>query len=374
MGSPTVLERAKRYCGWLQRIVLAGAIWAVLVVAGSLPNPAEAYRFLIFGPDSTIVTSSSRPPFVTWDPMLWPPGEAVEVGIVEDPTWSSGTLGRLERLTEDALGYWSGVDTADLKFAVRRVSPDIYEEAEEGLFVVVKDEGASTRARGAVWARARDRRAVLLGCRVTIPDRYLSATHLGTAYLVYVLIHEFGHCLGLHHSAVYPDTRFREQVSEVQLGLDPVMSYGVNPTRRFEVTYGIGDLDLITPDDEVGISLLWPRAGWTEATGSLWGAVLRDDGMPVRSAAVLARRLENGQPAPFGVNAFTDPFGSFSIDGLEPGSYLVKVYPVLIPEAHPGLLAEATREFPETTVIGAVEVRAGSRSVPLTIHVRAPEN
>ena len=74
--------------------------------------------------------------------------------------------------------------------------------------------------------------------------------------------------LGFYHSAAYPDTRFREQTSEVQRGLGPVMSYGVNPTRRFEVTDGIGNLDQITPDDEVGISLLRPRAGWPEATGA----------------------------------------------------------------------------------------------------------
>ena len=103
---------------------------------------------------------------------------------------------------------------------------------------------------------------------MAIPDYFLSATRLGAAYVVQVLIHEFGHCLGLYHSPAYPDTRFREQISEVQRGLGPAMSYGVSPTRRFEVTYGIGNPDLITPDDEVGISRLRPRAGWPEATGT----------------------------------------------------------------------------------------------------------
>ena len=103
---------------------------------------------------------------------------------------------------------------------------------------------------------------------MAIPDYFLSTTRLGAAYVVQVLIHEFGHCLGLYHSAAFPDTRFREQTSEVQRGIDPVTLYGVSPTRRFEVTYGIGNLDLITPDDEVGISLLRPRAGWPEATGA----------------------------------------------------------------------------------------------------------
>ena len=160
----------------------------------------------------------------------------------------------------------------------------------------------------------------------------------------------------------------------MQLGLDPVMSYGVNPTRRFEVTYGGGRLDLITPDDAVGVSLLRPRAGWLEATGSLWGIALQDDGSPVRFASVLANPIEDGEPSRFGVSAFTDSFGSFSIEGLEPGRYLVKVHPILIPDAHQLLLPEATLEFPVTTVLRTVEVRAGSRSGPLTIHVRPEEN
>ena len=126
----------------------------------------------------------------------------------------------------------------------------------------------AARSRGGVTIRGLDQRLVRSRCGVAIPDYFLSATRLGAAYVVQVLIHEFGHCLGLYHSAAYSDARFREQTSEVQRGLGPVMSYGVNPTRRFEVTYGIGNLDLITPDDEVGISLLRPRAGWPEATGA----------------------------------------------------------------------------------------------------------
>ena len=71
-----------------------------------------------------------------------------------------------------------------------------------------------------------------------------------------------------------------------------------------------GRLDLITPDDAVGVSLLRPHAGWHSS-------------------------------------------GSFSIEGLDPGRYLVKVHPILIPGAHQILLPEATLEFPETTLLGA---------------------
>ena len=74
------------------------------------------------------------------------------------------------------------------------------------------------------------------------------------------------------------------------------------------------------------------------------------------------------------MSAFTDSFGFFSIDGLEPADYLVKAHPVLITGAHPDVLARATLEFPETTLIGSVAVRAGQRSGPLTIHLRPANN
>ena len=353
--------------------LLAAALAALLLVAGSLPHQAAAYRFLGFGPHNTVVTVSSWPPFVTWDPDFWPLGETVEVGIVEDPAWGPGTWERVKRLTKDALRYWSEIETADLDFTVELVSPNVYADAENGLFVTLKDEESPARARGGVRIRGIGERVVLSGCEITIPDYYLSSG-LRTTYVVYLLVHEFGHCLGLSHSAAYPDTGFREQLSEVQLGLDPVMSYGEKPSRRFATSYGIGRRDLITPDDAVGVSLLRPRAGWLEATGSLWGTVLQDDGSPVRSATVLANRIEDGEPSRAGVSAFTDAFGSFSIEGLEPGRYLVKVHPILITLAHQLLLPEATLEFPETTVLGALEVRAGSRSGPHTIHLRSGEN
>ena len=94
----------------------------------------------------------------------------------------------------------------------------------------------------------------------------------------------------------------------------------------------------------------------------------------MRFASVLANPIEDREPSRFGVSAFTDSFGSFSIEGLEPGRYLVKVHPILIPDAHQLLLPEATLEFPVTTVLRTVEVRAGSRSGPLTIHLRPEEN
>ena len=165
--------------------LLQAALAALLLAAGSLPHQAAAYRFLGFGPHNTVVTASSWPPFVTWDSDFWPLGETVEVGIVEDPTWGPAIFERVKRLTEDALGYWSEIETADLDFTVGLVSPDVYEGAENGLFVTLTDEGPLGRARGGARIRRIGERIILSRCEVTIPDHYPTGSNrLGSAYLV----------------------------------------------------------------------------------------------------------------------------------------------------------------------------------------------
>ena len=167
----------------LSGILLQAALAALLLAAGPLPHQAAAYRFLGFGPHNTVVTASSWPPFVTWDSDFWPLGETVEVGIVEDPTWGPATFERVKRLTEDALGYWSEIETADLDFTIGLVSPDVYEGAENGLFVTLTDEGPLGRARGGARIRRIGERIILSRCEVKIPDHYPTGSNrLGSAY------------------------------------------------------------------------------------------------------------------------------------------------------------------------------------------------
>lgn len=348
------------------------ALGAAFLFAAILSPHAEGYRFLVFGPRTSVITPASWPPFKGWRSDVWPPGGTVQIGIVEDPARSRGVYERLQRLVENSLRYWSDVESADLKFDVRIVSPKTEEEATTGLFVYVTDEDPPARAGAGVWlGRQTGEELGLTGCGVWMPNFYLN--RFGTAYVIFVLVHEFGHCFGLHHPPAYPDANFRDQFGDALPGQDPVMSYGWNPTREFETSFGAGRLDLVTLDDATGISLLRPAPGWLETTGGVWGRAIQDDGAPLRFAPVLARRLEDGEPARFGVNTFTDAFGSFSIDGLDPGSYVVKAHPILFPDAHDSLLREATLEFPETTLLGPVTVRAGERSGPVTVYVREEE-
>ena len=82
----------------------------------------------------------------------------------------------------------------------------------------------------------------------------------------------------------------------------------------------------LAPDDRVGASLLRPRAGWIETTGSLSG-VLESGGDPVAYAHVWAlRRSADGMRDPVG--AFANAEGEFRIEGLAPGDYALWAHPI----------------------------------------------
>ena len=160
------VKRTRQKPRRLSGILLQAALAALLLAAGSLPHQAAAYRFLGFGPHNTVVTASSWPPFVTWDSDFWPLGESVEVGIVEDPTWGPAIFERVKRLTEDALGYWSEIETR-ISISLSGWSAD--EGAENGLFVTLTDEGPLGRARGGARIRRIGERIILSRCEARFP-------------------------------------------------------------------------------------------------------------------------------------------------------------------------------------------------------------
>ena len=351
-----------------------GRRWAAFlllaVFAGWTPERARGYRFIDFE-QTHVITESSWPPFITFDRSVWPPGEALEIRIVRDPAFSEALYERFARLSESALAHWSSVATADLRFTVAFASPETYEADEAGFYLRLVDEDRSMVARGnVIHLRLEDQDPpAWVGCQVTVPAHELRNR---TSFQLQVMVHEFGHCLGLGHTASYPDFQFRDRIRGAAFGVDPVMSYGW--------ILHLDDIDdqirpdLITPDDAAGISLLRPRPGWLETTGRIWGVVLAGDGTPVRHGVVIAFRVEDGRPASAGVSGFTDNQGFFSVAGLAPGSYVLQAHPILTEVAHDDLLPDAVTDFQHTTAVAAIEVRAGGNTGPFTFVVQPKEN
>ncbi len=110
-------------------------------------------------------------------------------------------------------------------------------------------------------------------------------------------VHELGHALGLQHTFT-----------------SSAMSQAVvrNTTR----TYPLG------PDDVAALALLYAPYGWTSAYGSISGQVtVNNAGVALASVVALPAV---GLP----VSTLTNPDGTYEIDGLPPGQYLLYVHPL----------------------------------------------
>jgi hypothetical protein len=131
-----------------------------------------------------------------------------------------------------------------------------------------------------------------------------------------IALHEIGHLSGLGHSAL-GETELREGGGRRVLGAEAIM---------FPIAFGAGTIAgrTLKADDIAGISDLYPDGNFTASTGSISGSVTKD-GQPIFGAHVVAFNPATGSMvATFSLNAQ----GQFSINGLSPGPYVVRVEPL----------------------------------------------
>ena len=175
------------------------------------------------------------------------------------------------------------------------------------------------------------------------------------------IVHEFGHTLGLQHSAV-------------------------SATMSTSITRATTKARPLAPDDIAGISILYPAAGFGASTGSISGKVLLN-GKPVNMASVVALSL-NGSA----IGTLANPDGTYRIDGIPPGDYYVYTQPLPPPqqdEPTPAAIVPASdtlggsfdavtgfagQFFPHTRdwqQASAITVTGGSNAKDLTFEVAA---
>ena len=99
---------------------------------------------------------------------------------------------------------------------------------------------------------------------------------------------------------------------------DPVMSYSNS--------YG---LDL-PEDDTVPVSLLYPAPGFSESRGSVRGRILLGEQPAAFAYVQSVRPGDTGEPARPGPGTFADGDGTFQLEGLTPGHWMLWVHPILV--------------------------------------------
>lgn len=173
-----------------------------------------------------------------------------------------------------------------------------------------------------------------------------------------IAVHEIGHFGGLGHSAL-GETELSEAGRRV-IAAEAVM---------FPIAFGTGNTASrrLRADDVAGISDLYPDGAFLRETGSLSGRVVRD-GLPVFGAHVVAHNPRTGAL----VGNFTlNAQGQFSIGGLTPGAYIVRVEPLDDADVQSYLddTLAVDLDFPPTIHERLVVVPRGGDSGAVTIEV-----
>jgi hypothetical protein len=131
-----------------------------------------------------------------------------------------------------------------------------------------------------------------------------------------VATHEIGHFFGLGHSAI-GETELRADGSHRVLASGSVM---------FPVSLGTNNIAdrTLQPDDIAGLSDLYPDGGFDARTGSITGRV-RLGSTGVLGAHIVAFSIRTGTLI---AGFSTSQDGTFTISGLTPGPYVVRVEPL----------------------------------------------
>ena len=212
-----------------------------------------------------------------------------------------------------AANWWNSVQTSALRLSYgglftpgriddhASIDVEFSDDVPPGLLAVGAPESVAPPVIGPNGTFVPITRSILLlPNNMTNLPVYGATSSYSEAFCV-TLVHEFGHTLGLQHTLT-----------------SSVMSTLVTSTSSRSTPLGA--------DDRAGLSLLYPAANYLASVGSISGSVTLN-GAPVNLASVVA--ISPSNPA---ISTFTNPNGTYVINGIPPGQYSVYVHPLPPPD------------------------------------------